>query len=190
MHQSDAHIMPVFYSFIGMLISAVINMANMCCHHDRPFQLLSTKSVRLGIVLPILSPFVVVGQALLYVLLSQARTPWLRAASTRDMALMAIPIAPLLLSAVAAAVNMALTAPAKRSQLIHPFARRVNTDEEMLLQTRCEGVPEVAIGDVFSERQARKMIDTHYNGLFWSEFACLVIDFLFAVPWLAHLISG
>jgi hypothetical protein len=34
------------------------------------------------------------------------------------------------------------------------------------------------------------MIDTHYNGFLWSEFASLVIDVLFAAPWLDHIVGG
>jgi hypothetical protein len=64
----------------------------------------------------------------------------------------------------------------------------MNADEEMLLESRRDGVPEI-VGDTFSERQARTMIDTHYNGAFRTEFTCLLVDILFVVPWLLHIVG-
>jgi hypothetical protein len=57
----------------------------------------------------------------------------------------------------------------------------------MSLESQRDGVPEI-VWDIFSERQARTMIDTHYNGVFWTEFADLLVDILFAVPWLPHIV--
>jgi hypothetical protein len=45
-----------------------------------------------------------------------------------------------MLMSTVAAINITLTFSTGRAQLIHPFARRVNTDEEILLQRRREEV--------------------------------------------------
>jgi hypothetical protein len=54
-----------------------------------------------------------------------------------------------MLMSTVAAVNITLTFPTKQAQLIYPFARRVNTSEEMLLQRWREDVPEVVMCDIF-----------------------------------------
>jgi hypothetical protein len=64
----------------------------------------------------------------------------------------------------------------------------MNRDQEMLLEARGEGVPEV-LDDTFSENQAKAMIDRHYTGVFWTEFACLAINVVFSMPWVLHAIG-
>jgi hypothetical protein len=54
-----------------------------------------------------------------------------------------------MLMSTAAAVNITFTFPTKQAQLIHPFACRVNTNEEMLLQRRRQEVLEVVMCDIF-----------------------------------------
>jgi hypothetical protein len=189
MPQYVDHIKPVAISFAGLSISAVINIVNICCHHDRPFQLLSTRSVRLNIILPILSPFILIGEAILFMFFSHFEIPvFSESVLLQNTVFLCIPIIPLALSAFASAANVKIASPGSRESLVHPFARRVNTDEEMLLDARREGVPEV-LGDTYGEGQAKAMIETHYTGVFWTEFACLVIDVAFAMPWVLHVLG-
>jgi hypothetical protein len=54
-----------------------------------------------------------------------------------------------MLMSTAAAVNITFTFPTKQAQLIHPFAHRVNTDEEMFLQRRREEIPEAIMCGLF-----------------------------------------
>jgi hypothetical protein len=188
MVQYSDHITPVIICFFGLSISAVTNVVNMCCHHDRPFKLLSTRSVRLNIVLPIVAPFILIGEAIMFIFVSHFDISWFAEPLIQNTLFLLFPVIPLALSAFASAANVRITAPTNRDGLLSGFARRVNTDEEMLLESRRGGVPEV-IGDIFTERQARTMMDTHYNGVFWTELACLLIDVLFAMPWLLHCVG-
>jgi hypothetical protein len=188
MAQYSDHITPVAICFFGLFLSAITNIANICCHHDRPFQLLSTRSVRLNIVLPIIAPFILIAEAVLFMFCSHFDIAWLSEPLIQNTVFLCLPVIPLALSAFASAANVKITAPTNRDGILRPFARRVNADEQMLLESRREGVPEI-VEDTFSERQARTMIDTHYNGVFWTEFACLLVDILFAVPWLLHVVG-
>jgi hypothetical protein len=189
MPQFSDHITPVAISFAGLTISAIIIIINVCFHHDRPFQLLSTRSLRLNIVLPILAPFILIGEAIIFMFISHFDIPFFsKCIQIQNTVFLCIPIIPLALSAFASAANVRLTAPTGRDRLVGPFARRVNRDEEMLLDARGEGVPEV-LDDTFSENQAKAMIDRHYTGVFWTEFACLAIDVVFAMPWVLHAIG-
>jgi hypothetical protein len=156
-------------SFVGISISGFINIGNICWHHDRPFQLLSTSFLRLNIILPILSPFFFFMEYLVLPISGKF--------------FLAVPIFPALLSALASAINIRLVAPRNRNRLIHPFKRRINSDSVMLLQSRQDGVPEI-IGDSFTDRHVQLMIETHYNGMFWTSIAFLVIDVVCNLPWL------
>jgi hypothetical protein len=188
MPQYSDHITPVAICFFGLSLSAITNIANICCHHDRPFQLLSTRSVRLNIVLPIIAPFILIAEAILFMFVSHFDIAWLSDALIQNTIFLCLPVIPLALSAFASAANVKLTAPTNRNRILRPFARRVNADEQMLLESRRDGIPEI-VGDTFSDRQARTLIDTHYNGVFWTEFACLLVDILFSVPWLLHVVG-
>jgi hypothetical protein len=189
MPQYEDHIKPVFISFLGLGISALINIYNIARHHDRPFQLLSTTTVRLNITLPIAAPFLLIAEAIIYMFISHFEiSGFSDSPSLQDGVFLAIPLLPFLLSAFASAVNVKLTAPGNRVALLHQFRRRVNNDEEMLLESRRDGVPEV-LGDTFSETQVRNMINEHYDSVFWTELICLVIDAVAIVPWIRHIIG-
>jgi hypothetical protein len=70
MAQYSDHITPVLICLLGLSISAMTNVVNLCCHHDRPFQLLSTQSVRLNIIIPIVAPFILIGETILFMFVS------------------------------------------------------------------------------------------------------------------------
>jgi hypothetical protein len=173
-----------------LCISAAANVFNIASHHDRPFQLLSTKTVRINITLPIAAPFLLIAEAVIFMLISHFDIQGFSdKPTTQNIVFLAIPVIPFLISAFASAINVKITAPINRDSLLNPFRRKVNTDEEMLLESRRDGVPEV-LGDTFSEAQVKNMINAHYNGVFWTELGCLIVDSVFAVPWILHLFGS
>jgi hypothetical protein len=108
----------------GLSLSAITNIGNICGYHDRPFQLLSTRSVRLNIVLPIIAPFILIAEAVLFMLCSHFDIAWLSEPRIQNTVFLSLPVVPLALSAFASAANVKITATASCGR-----SPSVNADE-------------------------------------------------------------
>ncbi|OHT16770.1 hypothetical protein TRFO_41584 [Tritrichomonas foetus] len=187
MAQYEDHIWPVFFVFLGLLVSGGLSFIQMCCHHDRPFQLLSSQKLRLNIVLGIASPFLLVAEFIVFEFASHfdsfSQNEWLT-----NFLFLSIPVFPLILGIFACIQNIRLTSPHSRAKLVDPFVQQANEDEEMLLASQMEGIPRTS-APILEDRQAFSIIDKHLQPIFFTSAACIVLDFAAAVPWIRHLFS-
>ena len=187
MPQYEDHIRPVMCSLIGLFLSAATNLYLMCSHHDRPFQLMSTVKLRLNIVLGVSSPFIFIAEFIIFIFFSHFDFI-ANDQSTSDLVFLSIPVLPLLLSSIAAIFNIKLTSPIQRSQMVDDFVHQANEDEEMLLKSQSDGIPNTS-GSIIENNQAFSMITNHYNPIFYGSIVCCIFNILFTIPWFQHILN-
>lgn len=188
MGQREDHIVPVFISLIGLFISSILNLIQMCCHHDRPFQLMSTMNLRLNIVLGITAPFIFIGEFILFVFISHF--DFISTNQTlSDFFFLVIPIIPLIFGCCASFQNIKLTSQKSRSRMVNDFVHVANEDEQMLLATQMEGIP-LTSGPIIENDEAFDLISKHYKPIYITSIASLVSDVIFSIPWLLHIFFG
>jgi hypothetical protein len=166
---------------MGMVLSAVVNVLNICRHHDRPFQLLFTPFLRMNVIFPILAPFIFVVEYLCFIV-------WGYRFSDDPSVFLGMPVVPTVVCVIASVINIRLVTRQNRDGQIDRFKRNVNSDSVMLLESRREGVPEI-VGDVFTDWQVRAIVESHYNGMFWAAIGSIVIAFVCNIPWLFHILG-
>ena len=172
---------PVVFTFIALLSVSVLNIHLIARHHDRSFQLLSNIFLRLEIALPVVAPLIHVILWSLFIICVKAGM-----IATEVVAygvFVYIPVVPVLLSTIPMAILCFLTRPGRRDAETEWFAARANSDQEMLLQQRGDGVPEVE--DVlYSKNDARNIVDRHFSSIFWCEMMGLAGELVFVMPWM------
>ena len=188
MSQYEDHIIPVLISFIGILISSILNLIQMCLHHDRPFQLMSSINLRLNIVIGIAAPFIFISEFVVYLFISHFDFFSMNLTLSNFFFLI-IPIIPLIFGCLASFQNIKLTSQQSRTSLVNDFVHEANEDEQMLLASQMEGIPRTS-GSILENEQALNLINKHYKPIYYTSVSSIIFDILFSIPWLIHILLG
>lgn len=188
MSQHEDHIIPVFISFSGLVISSVLNLIQMCLHHDRPFQLMSSMNLRLNIVIGISAPFIFISEFVVFLFISHFDFFSMNI-TLSNFFFLVMPVIPLIFGCLAAYQNIKLTSQQSRVGLVDDFVHDANEDEQMLLESQNEGESR-APGSLLENEQAFNLINKHYKPIYLASIASIVFDVVFSIPWVLHILFG
>lgn len=188
MSQHEDHIIPVFISLVGLSISSILNLIQMCLHHDRPFQLMSSINLRLNIVIGIIAPLIFISEFIVFLFISHFDFFSMNIKLSNFFFLI-IPVIPLIFGCFASFQNIKLTSQQSRVKLINDFVHVANEDEQMLLESQMEGIPRTS-GAIIEDDQAFSLINKHYKPIYLTSVACITFDIIFTIPWVLHILFG
>lgn len=160
---------PVILSLCGLIMSSTVNMYNICAHQDPAFEVLTEGSIRLLLILTVLSPCVMIGFIGMFYftviigLVSPTDAPQL----VSDV-LVCTPILPFLLSFFSLI---------RICTLIYSYRREAsgNQDEEALLTE--------------PKFPGSEVLDKHLKHIFWSCCCCMILLILSLMPSLSRILQ-
>jgi hypothetical protein len=186
MPQIRDHTFPVLFCFIGICISAGLNLISLLAAEwlriRHLLQMLRrwTDWLRSDVLLPLSSPFFFMLEYYLFIVLGRLDVPGFFDNSTLEniifLALPALPFACCVLSAIS---NIIESSTRGRTSLFGPRWRIWNADEFARLRP----------WDSHSDDPDRPVGTCPYSVVLWSSVACLVITLVMSAPWLVHLVG-
>ena len=176
----------IAFVLFGLFLTCLLNLGTVFLHHDRPFQLMSTQALRLNIVLNVFAPFILLAEYFILHFLS-GQSILQQRKSPLEVLYIGLPVIPLTIGIASSVINFMATSKSSRKQIVNPFVKEANEDEQMLLASQMRGVP-LTSEPIIEDRQAYSIINKHMKPINTTSLASSLIDILAALPWVIAVI--